>query len=372
LDQSKRIARSFLLLIAGGILSCILLAVAAYISNSNLQTGPAATDKIDSLDKSRLAETLHLKTELGELVWPGWGDMDIPILLWHQENSFLIGILGSPVNWEEVPGDTFQGKTYFQNQDIDPENFAMLIGNEWVASMATKNETDLFLRQVFQEILPSPFDQFIPYRLLIQPSEVQISAVLHESFHVYQALESKESFYAAEAIYLDGDRYWSHNTEMGDQWKNEISCLIDAVNATTDSEAVTFTQQFLENRDQRRAEFGFDPVFTNYERRFEWLEGLAKYVELAIWEQASHSMDYKPISEMADDPDFKRYTTFDRYWNREIQQAKTQVNREGDVRFYYTGMFQARILDRLMPDWKTRIMETDVFIEDLLREAITQ
>jgi hypothetical protein len=322
------------------------------------------------LDKIRLAETLHLKAKLGESVWPGWGKMQIPILLWHQDNSFLFGVQEAPQNWEEVPDDTFEGEKYFRNPNIDPENFAMLIGGEWAASMATKGETDLFLRQVFEDLLPTPFDQFVPYRLLIQPSEVQIFAVLHESFHVYQAVESKENFDHAESIYPDGERYWGIDAEMGDQWKNEINLLIEAVNAATNAETVTYTRQFLEQRDQRRMGFGLAPALVNYERRLEWLEGLTKYVELTIWERASQSSGYLPLPGMANDPDFKGYETFKSHWNREIQQAKSQSQKETDVRFYYTGMLQARILDRLMPDWKTRIMEKDVFFEDLLREAV--
>lgn len=371
MKRSKRIIRSFLLIIAGGIFSCILLAAIAYISNQNLPTSPTITTRIEPVDKTRLAETLHLKTELGELVWPGWGEKQIPILLWHKENSFLVGIQEPPKDWEEVPGDTFQGEEYFWNSNIDPENFAMLIGDEWVASMATKGETDLFLRQVFDDLLPSPFDQFIPYRLLIQPSEVQISAVLHESFHVYQVLESKENFDSAELIYPDGDQYWAIDEEMGAHWKNEINLLVDAIKTTSNEETVTLTRQFLTQRDQRRDEFGLEPALVDFERRFEWLEGLAKYVELEIWQQASQSSGYLPISGMAADPDFKGYETFNSHWNREIQQAKIQAQKEGDVRFYYTGMLQARILDRLMPGWKTQIMEKDIFLEDLLHEAVT-
>jgi hypothetical protein len=370
LKKPKRIARAILLLVAGGILSCILLGAVAYFSNQKLPAGPIVTDQIDPLDKARLAETLHLKTELGESVWPGWGQMEIPVLLWHQGNNFLIGVQEPPPNWEEVPNDAFLGEIYYRNLEIDPQNFAMLIGEEWVASMATKGETDLFLRQVFQELLPSPIDQFIPYRLLIQPSEVQISAVLHESFHVFQVRVSPKNFEQAEDVYPDGDRYWSLDEHMGNAWKTEIELLIKALNAPIEGDAIASARQFLDQRDQRRREFALDTALIDYERRFEWLEGLAKYVELAVWEQASQTPNYHPVSGMSADPDFKGYDTYESHWDREIGQTKSQAKKAGDVRFYYTGMLQARLLDRLMPGWKTRVMEEDVFLEDLLREAV--
>ena len=41
-----------------------------------------------------------------------------------------------------------------------------------------------------------------------------------------------------------------------------------------------------------------------------------------------------------------------------------------DVRFYYSGMAQAFLLDRLMPGWKDRALSDDVWLEDLLADAV--
>lgn len=51
------------------------------------------------------------------------------------------------------------------------------------------------------------------------------------------------------------------------------------------------------------------------------------------------------------------------------RQMKTQATREGETRFYYTGMAQAMLLDRLLPEWKNSVFEDDVWLEDLLMEA---
>jgi len=42
----------------------------------------------------------------------------------------------------------------------------------------------------------------------------------------------------------------------------------------------------------------------------------------------------------------------------------------GDGRFYYSGMAQAVLLDRLMPGWKDQALEDGVFLEDLLEAAV--
>ena len=55
---------------------------------------------------------------------------------------------------------------------------------------------------------------------------------------------------------------------------------------------------------------------------------------------------------MAEDPDFDAYAGFDGRWSQEIGQMKRQADKEGDTRFYVTGMAQAALLERLAPCWK--------------------
>lgn len=51
---------------------------------------------------------------------------------------------------------------------------------------------------------------------------------------------------------------------------------------------------------------------------------------------------------------------------------QNQASREGDGRFYYSGRAQAVILDRLLPGWQARAFDQDVWLEDLLPEAVGQ
>ena len=133
-------------------------------------------------------------------------------------------------------------------------------------------------------------------------------------------------------------------------------------------------RQFLDRRERRRTTHDIGPALIDYERQLEWEEGLAKYVELSIWReaylaQADAGSGYHPLPAMADDPDFKGYATFKRRWSLEIAQMKRQAAREGEPRFYYTGMAQATLLDRLLPGWKHRILSQDTWLETLLNEA---
>jgi len=356
-------------------LLCAIAAGLAALSNRSLITAPSAaisheTVALDPLDKARLAEALHLKRALGERVWPGWGETEMPVLIWKRAHSFLIGHPSPPAPWEPVANDTFQGQAYYYRTTDDPQNFAVWVGDRWAASLATKGEVDAYLIEMIGDAVPPPLRAVVPYRLIIQPTEVQITGLLHEAFHVYQAEVAPERLDAAEAFHRRGTAYWTADEAMHEAWKTEIDLLAQALKARSDHKAAELAQEFLEQRTRRRTESGLDATLIDYERQLEWEEGLAKYVELAAWRAAHQAPDYAPMPDMAGDPDFKEYRSFERRWSQEIGQMKRQAAREGETRFYYTGMAQAMLLDRLQPGWKERALSEEVWLESLLERAL--
>ena len=116
------------------------------------------------------------------------------------------------------------------------------------------------------------------------------------------------------------------------------------------------------------AQAGLPAELSDYERQIEWEEGLAKYVELAIWEQAFESKAYQPI--LANDADFKNYRKFPARLKQELAQLKRQASQEGEVRFYYTGMAIARLLDRFSPGWQSGALQEGIWLDDLLGKAV--
>jgi hypothetical protein len=50
--------------------------------------------------------------------------------------------------------------------------------------------------------------------------------------------------------------------------------------------------------------------------------------------------------------------------------VKRTFGRQGDARFYNSGMAQAILLDRLPPGWKSQVIESGVWLEDLLAQAV--
>jgi hypothetical protein len=110
----------------------------------------------------------------------------------------------------------------------------------------------------------------------------------------------------------------------------------------------------------------------DYERKREWLEGLAKYAELTLGLAAGRSSDYEPIPAITDDPDFRNYTTQENFWSQQVNEIKRQGTQDGETRFYYSGMAQASLLDRFAPGWKGKMWQENIWLEDLLSEAINE
>jgi len=386
--------KKWLLRIGGGLVGLLVLLIAVTaVRNRNLPTHSSVVERLSDLEKARLAELFHLRATLGDEVWPGWSAAEIPVIVYNEAYAFLVGYPGEepPAGWvkvpheehrggpwEIVPEDTFRGQPYYRqplsSPDKTPENFTVLVGERWVATMQTKEYAAVAFYSEFREELPGFLRPIFPYRLmwslLIDSTETYVGGLAHETFHAHQGLEAESRLYAAERIMTVEDQYPWENDVLEQRWQEELSLLHQAVEASSEAEAKDLAQQFLAQRAARRVAERMTPQDAEFERQREWLEGLAKYAELSIGLEAARTPSYAPVAALEDDPAFKHYNTRERYWSRQVDEIQRMQNRSGDVRFYYSGMAQAVLLDRLMPGWKARVWDEDVWLEDLLAEAV--
>ena len=369
---------------------CVAVVGISYLSNLNLPTHSQVTDHLSELEKARLAEAIHLRQTLGDMVWPGWGLLDIPIIVYNEEYAFLVGYSSPPAGWVKMPqaeprggpweavlNDTFEGQVYYRqrlaNPEITPENFTVLVGERWVATMETKEYMEINFYVQFREELPSMLRRIFPYRLfwglLMGDTEIYIGSLEHESFHALQGSLVPARLAEAETANRSENLYPWDNPTLGKDWHLEVDLLVRAVRTQSNKQAANLVRQFMALRDERRATAGLSQDLINYERQREWLEGLAKYTELSLGRLAGTTSGYTFLPALAADPDFREYTTREKYWSGQIDEVRRTAGREGETRFYYSGMAQAVLLDRLLPDWKKRVFNPHVMLEDLLRLA---
>jgi hypothetical protein len=373
--------------LGGGVL---LLLIAFIAIRYSLPTQREFQAHLSALEKARLAEAIHLRQQLGDLVWSGWGQVDIPVILYNQDYAFLVGYPQPPSgwlnigngerrggSWELVSQDTFQGEPYYRQSlkelDTTPQAFTVLVGDQWVASMTTKEWTELGLIAQIHDDLPPVLNTLFAYIMAIWQynTDWHICLLLHESFHAYHGNRLPEAFRQADAMQRSFEkRYPWEDEEFQQDWQIELNLLADALRTPSQSKMVELIRKFLEHRDARRQRHQLDDALVTYEQQREWVEGLAKYVELEIWKQAATSSSYTPITALEEDSDFKHYATFEQRWKQEVAQMKRMAGDRGDGRFYYTGFAQAALLDRLIPGWEESFFEQGIFLEELLQRHI--
>jgi hypothetical protein len=370
---------------------CFLLTAVSAISNLGLPQGSTEVEVLSRPDKIRLIETVHLRQQVGNAVWPGWGDADIPMIVYNEEYAFLTGYPDPPDGWikvpagiqrggawELVPGDSINGQPYYRqrlpDEETTPEAFTVLVGERWVSSLPQMDWGKIRLMKYMRQDLPPFLRSVFPYRLfltqLFSSSNQYISLIAHESFHAYQGMQVPQKLADSENTSRDYEQQYPwDDTSLQADWQSELVLLTEALRSTDENQSAELALQFLEIRKDRRASAQLNENLIAYEQQREWLEGLARYAELEIWRLAGDS-SYTPVAETSEDPEFNAYRDYSRRWTNELNQISRMSTDEGDGRFYYSGMAQAFLLDRLMPGWKERAFEEDVWLEDLLRSAV--
>ncbi|MCM2255320.1 MAG: hypothetical protein NDJ94_06570 [Vicinamibacteria bacterium] len=380
--------RALGILVAVLILAVLALAGASALNNRGLPTRSAVTERLPAAEQARLAEALHLRAALGDSIWPGWGSARNPVVVYNEAFAFILGeadpapgwvkipgeqIVGGP--WEIVPGDTFAGAPYHRQRlpgpGVTPEAFTVRVGGRYASSLPTLERMQIVMTEQFRRDLPSVLRPIFPYRLatnlFLGGTDGYISMLLHEAFHAHQAATAPARLEAAERATRLERVYEAPDATLRGLWKDELRWLAEAAAAESCQEAEPLARRFLAVRHERRRSTGLSPDLVDYERQREWLEGLAKYVELQAWRAAATTPTYRPLAALAADPAFQGYSTFFAQWSRELAQIRRA---DGDVRFYYSGMAQASMLDRLAPGWKTRGLSDAAWLDSLLGEAL--
>lgn len=208
--------RGFLLVVKWVFISVmIFLAVglsSIVLYNVTIPESTPDPQQLSSDELARLQEITHLRSELGDDVWPGWGSSNIPTLLYNEQYAFLSGMDKPADGWIRVPYSGKEGGVweYMPEQDYyrqklpatgeTPQAFIAKIGDEYAASMTTKLWTGIKLMNMIKSDVPWYVAPFIPYGLLINRfnSDWHISGVLHESLHGYQARVNYKRLETAE------------------------------------------------------------------------------------------------------------------------------------------------------------------------------
>jgi hypothetical protein len=370
---------------------CLAAAGISALANRGLPTQSASPERLTDADRARLVEALHLRQSLGDSVWPGWGSADIPVILYNEQYAFLTGLDRPAPGWVKVPETATRGAAWdmvqrsalnghpVYRQPVSEADraigaFTVRVGESWTACLGTRDWSQVSFVRGMRAQFPPLVREVVPYpliwQLLMGETDRYLAALMHESFHAYQGTLLPEKLDAAEqSARLEKDYPWDASQTA---WQAELDALAAAVQSSDRDEQVRLVKRFLELRRQRRASLGLPQSMVDYERQREWLEGLAKYAELSIGLAASGPA-YQPVQGLARlDAQFKGYAEYRRFYQEQLTEVNRLSGRSEETRFYYAGMAQAVILDRIEPGWKALVMQEGVYIEDVLEEALNR
>lgn len=330
--------------------------------NANKLDKEYSAKRLNSTDIKSIITAISLRQELGEQIWPGFGEHHIPIIIFNDNYEFIFGIDNLDAPWKRVTDDTIEGTRYYYRPAQDSQEFTVRADGLWAASMTS---LDILNREIYLNLrkdLPEPLNRLLPYQLVRFGNDYHVTAIVHESFHAFQADIATVKFIKNQGVYKQEKNYPYNNEKFITAWNKEGAILNQALASQDRQKKIELIAKFLKYRENRRKKADLSNSLIEYEKHLEWLEGTAKYIEMKFYSLVAENNKLTSI-------DFKNNPS---YWNEDFKKLAEELGEKGGHnRFYLSGMAQADLLDQLgTEDWEYLIMEVDIYLGDLLKKEI--
>ncbi|MFN2532508.1 MAG: TlpA disulfide reductase family protein [Pyrinomonadaceae bacterium] len=318
-----------------------------------------ASAQLPGPDAVRIAEAFNLWRSLGEKIWPGWTKVSMPLLYITADYEYAIGFPKTMAGFRPLEQSSFDKTVQVRQRVLDP------------------NLSASFPIDGIQAVVIGT-----PAALEKSSAEWTLTAS-HEMFHVLQYSRGAHEKIKSLALGSDSDAAWQLNFPF--PYKDaDVMRLIHLqsypiyiaansadesdikYNAGTGVEAIRVYQSYLHRQSP-------DNGLYKYSQFQEWTEGIAFYTEYKMAEAAAIG-NYQPAEAFQQLPDYKSYQEV---WNEGYKNRIFLVKHAGRAAqsrtvFYHLGLGKGLLLDRLMPDWKTRYFAPNVWLNDLLMTVMGQ
>lgn len=333
----------------------------AQTSNSDaVNARQTLSPQLPRQDAVRIAEAYNLWKSLGERIWAGWTDVPMPLLYITPDYEYAVGFPKALAGFRPLEQSLLVNQLIQTRKRVLDQNLSASYPIEGVQAV----------------VIGTP-------AALEKSSGEWVLTATHEMFHVLQYSRGASEKVKALALGSESDASWqlnfpfpykdadvmrlihlqSYPIYLAASSADESEMKYDAGTAV---EAVRVYQSLLQRQSP-------DEKFYKYSQFQEWAEGVAFYTEYKMAEAAANE-NYQPTEAFKQLPDYKTYRQL---WDESYKARIFLVKHAGRAAqsrtaFYHLGLGKGLLLDRLMPDWKTRYFAPNVWLNDLLMTALGQ
>ncbi len=318
-------------------------------------------------------ESRHILDAIGNDLWPGWDG--------YKEESYFTAIPGKQdilINPPANPGNGFrpadiqiQGLPVYLRDPGKAENiwagaYRYKIFNkrykavqfhpmseEYSSRIAENYKSRYGISEITEE-----------YANLVFTTKHYLGIIIHETSHLFQ-----RKMNAGKIVNASHPSPFFGNPEHDNLLNLEGRILAAAFRNENTDDNIDLARQFLAVRGKRYRMLTPDDI--HWERRNEFLEGMAQYIETQTWLRLSE-MEYLPRV-LKSDKNFDYRGSTDiiiRFLEMAIEKSTLPVSDENQLmaRCYYFGMVQGFMLDRLCgQEWKQNFFEDNVYFDTALK-----
>jgi hypothetical protein len=359
--------------------------VAALLLSGHRRTYAQGDSPELKLDPALLIEAHTIWEVIGRddnPLWPGWNATDTPIMIYLPGvQELLINHPTPPDGFDDYRGvfaDCF-GSVKIKSGDTlikwDGQNTSREIyGRETLVLADTLSNRKNWLRGwVANQAETREKLQNLSYSSLRADPYEQLAMIAHEAFHVFQMRELNHK----TADERDVRVYPCLSVENNVGVALESIFLAEATRATDPKDIREQAIRWLAVRLDRRRKIPESSI--HYEDANEFIEGSAKYVEVACMKYLQGTQPPEQLRYFQGFNGFDDLDWFVQYRIKQMldnMQGKVNVNNDPygtspvRGRLYFSGMGIALLLDKIDPEWKNKIRERDVSLTQLVERTL--
>ena len=326
---------------------------------SKVKAAQATPPQLPHDDAVLINEAYHLWQSLGEKEWTGWTQIRIPFIYITPDYEYAIDFPKTINGFTPLPQSAWIDKPIQARKRV--------LGTHLSASFPFEGAGTVVMGT--------------PAALEKSPAAWVLTAT-HEMFHVLQDSRGEIQKIAQLKIGPEGDPSWILNFPFPYKDTDVMQLihlqgypiylsLTEQDDAALKYDAGVAVEAIRVYRDLLRKQSA-ENKFYNYSQFQELGEGIAFYTEYKMAEDANGS--YQPNEAFRRLPNYKSYQ---QVWDEDYKNRLFLVEHAGRAAqsrtaFYHLGLGKGLLLDRILPDWKTRYFAPGVWIDDLLMEALGQ